>query len=178
MFAIGSPAPLYSSDFNAGELWLHLGNCKFCNNLIFDVFEAGLYYLKSYHSLQEHLILQDQERAKELPAIEQFCTEQFQSLSLAGFERNKKEAFNAYALSFSGPDLFTLPNSFTFGSNMVFTCDEFINAPHIDDDCTGLALGFFFMAHQETGHLYFPDSSESPVDIQGAFMAFPEYGKY
>ena len=132
--------------------------------------------MNSYHSAREHLILQDQERAKELPAIEQFCAERFRSLSLAGFEPNKKEDFDAYAPSFSGPDLFTLPNSFTFGSNMVFTRDEFINAPHIDDNCTGLALGFFFMAHRETVHLYFPDSAKSPVDIQGAFMAFPKYG--
>ena len=95
---------------------------------------------------------------------------------MAGFEQNKKEACDAYMPSFSGPELFTLPNSFTFGSNMVFTRNEFINAPHIDDDCTGLALGFFFMAHRETGHLYFPNSAKSPVDIQGAFMAFPEYG--
>ena len=46
----------------------------------------------------------------------------------------------------------------------------------MNDDCTGLALGFFFMAHRGTGHLYFPDSAKSPVDIRGAFMAFPEYG--
>ena len=95
---------------------------------------------------------------------------------MAGFEQNKKDAFDAYAPFFSGLDLFTLPNSFTFASNMVFTPNEFINAPHVDDNFTGLALGFFFMAHRETGLLYFPDPAKSPVDIRGAFMAFPKYG--
>ena len=59
---------------------------------------------------------------------------------------------------------------------MVFTRDEFLNGPHIDEDCTGLACGFYFMIHRETGHLYSSDSSKSPVEIRGAFMEFPEYG--
>ena len=80
----------------------------------------------------------DQEQAKQLPAIETFCAEQFRSLTLAGFEQNKKEAFEAYAPSFAGPDLFTLPNPFTFGSNMVFTRKEFLNGPHVDEDSMDL----------------------------------------
>ena len=80
-------------------------------------------------------------------------------------EGTRKKRIEAYSPSFAGPDLFTLPNSFTFGSNMVFTRDEFVNGAHIDEDCTGLACGFYFMIHRETGHLYSCDSTKSPVEI-------------
>ena len=90
--------------------------------------------MNDYHSKREHLIAADQRRAALLPGIERFCAERFQSLNLAGFESNKKEAIEAYAPSFAGPYLFTLPNSFTFGSNLVFTRDEFLNGPHVDKD--------------------------------------------
>ena len=142
----------------------------------FHVFEPGLYSLNDYHSKREHLIAADQRRAALLPGIERFCAERFRSLTLAGFESNKKEAIEAYAPSFAGPDLFTLPNSFTFGSNMVFTRDEFVNGAHINEDCTGLACGFYFMIHCETGHLYSSASTKSPVKIRNAFMEFPDYG--
>ena len=59
---------------------------------------------------------------------------------------------------------------------MVFTRNEFLNGPHVNEDCTGLALGFYFMIERETGLLYSCNSSKSTVAIRGAFMEFPEYG--
>ena len=101
-----------------------------------------------------HKMEADLKRQGNLPAIESFFAERFSSLSLFAFESNATLAAQSNAPSWANASFYVSPNSKVFGSNIVVTCDEFVNKKHKDRDSSKYAFGLFSLVDRATGELY------------------------
>lgn len=136
-------------------------------------YHAGPYSLNAQNQTPEKLA-EDQRRSDLLPQIESFFAKRFASLSISAYERNCATAAYSHVPSWASSDFFTLPNGMSFGSNLVITCDEFVNKAHFDLDATDYAFGVFFLVDRLTGKIIISPPGLC-VEIDDASFRFPEY---
>ncbi|EGG01036.1 uncharacterized protein MELLADRAFT_92771 [Melampsora larici-populina 98AG31] len=118
---------------------------------------------------------EDLKRQGNLPAIESFFAERFSSLSLFAFESNATLAAQSNAPSWANESFYVSPNSKVFGSNIVVTCDEFVNKKHKDRDSSKYAFGLFSLVDRATGKLYQRGLTAPRGDTLGARFILDDY---
>lgn len=118
---------------------------------------------------------EDLARQGNLPAIEDFFAERFSGLSSYAFKSNAELASSAGVPSWAGHSFYVSPNAQVFASNIVVTCDEFVNQKHTDFDATQYAFGFFARINRKTGRLYSRQNDVNKGDSVGARFILDDY---
>ncbi|EGG00995.1 uncharacterized protein MELLADRAFT_92839 [Melampsora larici-populina 98AG31] len=117
----------------------------------------------------------DLKRQGNLPEIESFMAERFSGLSLHAFESNASIAARTNAPSWASESFYVSPNAKVFGSNIVVTCDQFVNKKHKDKDCSKYVFGLFGLVDRASGRLYQRGKTAPRGTIMGGRFVLNDY---
>lgn len=134
---------------------------------------GGPYVLNERTRKRPDLMVADIKRMLLMPAIEKFTSSLFHALASVKHAANLAIG-QACGVSWASANFLNELKLCSIGSNLVITRDEFVNAPHEDDDATDNAIGFFCLMERDSGNLLLPDDSR-PFQIHNSIFRFPEY---
>lgn len=137
--------------------------------------KAASYAFNATTSAKLWRMQEDLTRQGNLPAIEDFFAERFAKLSTYAFESNAEIASRTGAPSWAAQSFYVSPNAQVFASNIAVTFDEFVNAPHNDNDLTRYSFGFFTRINRKTGQLYSLKNNKFQGNAVGSCFFLDDY---